>query len=175
MAIECRSSLPGLSCQIGGALPLSRSVACGFSSSKSCQQTRCPWSLSLTLQQPRTTLLLPTLRPVSTGERLIMDSTDLLNSENDIAGRMEAASLADTPRPMGETGPAPRYTPFEPARQVAKAKDETAEKIRMNFEEFIERFVNQCLFLCRAAGAGGLSSTTTKRSIGDQIQRCVND
>jgi hypothetical protein len=72
-----------------------------------------------------------------------MDSTDLLNSENDIAGRMEAASLADTPRPMGETGPAPRYTPFEPTRQVAKAKDETAERIRMDFEEFIERFVTR--------------------------------
>ncbi|KAF9981384.1 hypothetical protein BGZ65_004006, partial [Modicella reniformis] len=70
-----------------------------------------------------------------------MDSTDLLNSENDIAGRMEAASLADTPRPTGETGQqAPRFVPFEPVRQVAKAKDETAEKIRMDFEEFIERF-----------------------------------
>ncbi|KAG0364650.1 MCM DNA helicase complex subunit mcm6 [Gamsiella multidivaricata] len=68
-----------------------------------------------------------------------MDSTDFLNSENDIAGRMEAATLADTPRPMADAA-TPRYTPFEPVRQVAKAKDETAEKIRMDFEEFIERF-----------------------------------
>ncbi|KAF9435759.1 MCM DNA helicase complex subunit mcm6, partial [Entomortierella beljakovae] len=69
-----------------------------------------------------------------------MDSTDILNSETDITNRMEAASLADTPRPMAEAGPTQRYTPFEPVRQVARAKDETAEKIRMDFEEFIERF-----------------------------------
>ncbi|KAG0036717.1 MCM DNA helicase complex subunit mcm6 [Podila clonocystis] len=64
--------------------------------------------------------------------------TDLLISETDLAGRMDAASLADTPRPQGEG--APKYTPFEPTRQVAKAKDETAEKIRMGFEDFIEKF-----------------------------------
>ncbi|KAG0021277.1 MCM DNA helicase complex subunit mcm6 [Podila clonocystis] len=64
--------------------------------------------------------------------------TDLLISETDLAGRMDAASLADTPRPQGEA--APKYTPFEPTRQVAKAKDETAEKIRMGFEDFIEKF-----------------------------------
>ncbi|KAF9915767.1 MCM DNA helicase complex subunit mcm6 [Lobosporangium transversale] len=68
-----------------------------------------------------------------------MDSIDL-NSENDIAGRMEAASLADTPRPVPETVATPRYVPFEPIRQIAKVKDETAEKIRMDFEDFIERF-----------------------------------
>ncbi|KAF9319558.1 MCM DNA helicase complex subunit mcm6 [Podila horticola] len=64
--------------------------------------------------------------------------TDLLISETDLAGRMDAATLADTPRPQGEG--APKYTPFEPTRQVAKAKDETAEKIRMGFEDFIEKF-----------------------------------
>ncbi|KAF9293193.1 MCM DNA helicase complex subunit mcm6 [Mortierella antarctica] len=64
--------------------------------------------------------------------------TDLLISETDLAGRMDAASLADTPRPQGEG--APKYTPFELTRQVAKAKDETAEKIRMGFEDFIEKF-----------------------------------
>ncbi|KAI1318448.1 MCM DNA helicase complex subunit mcm6 [Mortierella claussenii] len=69
-----------------------------------------------------------------------MDSTDMLNSENDIAGRMEAATLADTPRPTQDAAPAARYTPFEATRQVAKVKDETAEKIRMDFEDFIERF-----------------------------------
>ncbi|KAF9383028.1 MCM DNA helicase complex subunit mcm6 [Podila verticillata] len=64
--------------------------------------------------------------------------TDLLISETDLAGRMDAASLADTPRPQADA--APKYTPFEPTRQVAKAKDETAEKIRMDFENFIEKF-----------------------------------
>lgn len=63
--------------------------------------------------------------------------TDLLISETDLAGRMDAASLADTPRPQADA--APKYTPFEPTRQVAKAKDETAEKIRMDFENFIEK------------------------------------
>ncbi|OAQ32515.1 MCM-domain-containing protein [Linnemannia elongata AG-77] len=70
-----------------------------------------------------------------------MDSTDFVNSEHDLTSRMDAASLADTPRAPAETpAPVPRYTPFEPTRQVAKVRDETAEKIRMDFEEFIERF-----------------------------------
>ncbi|KAI8352356.1 MCM2/3/5 family-domain-containing protein [Mortierella sp. GBAus27b] len=64
---------------------------------------------------------------------------------------MEAASLADTPRPINEAGQAQRYTPFEPTRQVAKAKDETAEKIRMDFEEFVERFVGWRLSVCPVA------------------------
>ncbi|KAG0366953.1 MCM DNA helicase complex subunit mcm6 [Mortierella sp. AD032] len=70
-----------------------------------------------------------------------MDSTDFVNSEHDLTSRMDAASLADTPRAPPETpAPMPRYTPFEPTRQVAKVRDETAEKIRMDFEEFIESF-----------------------------------
>ncbi|KAF9087950.1 MCM DNA helicase complex subunit mcm6 [Mortierella sp. GBA35] len=70
-----------------------------------------------------------------------MDSTDFVNSEHDLTSRMDAASLADTPRAPPDT-PAnqARYTPFEPTRQVAKVRDETAEKIRMDFEDFIERF-----------------------------------
>ncbi|KAF9426494.1 MCM DNA helicase complex subunit mcm6 [Podila epigama] len=66
--------------------------------------------------------------------------TDLLISDSDLAGRMDAATLADTPRPQPEAGGAAKYTPFEPTRQVSKARDETAEKIRMDFEEFIETF-----------------------------------
>ncbi|GJJ72414.1 DNA replication licensing factor MCM6 [Entomortierella parvispora] len=65
-----------------------------------------------------------------------MESTDMLNSEMELAGRMDAASLADTPRPAA----APRHTPFEATRQVPRVKDETAEKIRADFEDFIERF-----------------------------------
>lgn len=77
-----------------------------------------------------------------------MDSTDFVNSEHDLTSRMDAASLTDTPRAPPET-PATmsRYTPFEPTRQVAKVRDETAEKIRMDFEEFIERFVITGLIL----------------------------
>ncbi|KAF9581863.1 MCM DNA helicase complex subunit mcm6 [Lunasporangiospora selenospora] len=69
-----------------------------------------------------------------------MDATDMLNSEAELAHRMDAASLADTPRAMLDAAPTPKYTPFEPIRQVSKTKDETAEKIRMDFEEFLERF-----------------------------------
>jgi len=64
-----------------------------------------------------------------------MESTDMLNSEMDLAGRMDAASLAETPRP----NTAPRHTPFEATRQVPRVKDETAEKIRADFEDFVER------------------------------------
>ncbi|KAF9930229.1 MCM DNA helicase complex subunit mcm6 [Mortierella alpina] len=86
-----------------------------------------------------------------------MDSTDIQYSEADLAGRMDAASLADTPRTMPDGAATPRYMPFEPTRQVSKAKDETAEKIRMDFEEFIERFDPSALQdqdLARASQAG---------------------
>ncbi|KAG0323843.1 MCM DNA helicase complex subunit mcm6, partial [Podila humilis] len=85
--------------------------------------------------------------------------TDLLISESDLAGRMDAATLAETPRPQPETAGAPKHIPFEPTRQVAKAKDETSEKIRADFEDFIEKFDPSQIPSIMESSTGGTHGT----------------
>ncbi|KAF9977163.1 MCM DNA helicase complex subunit mcm6 [Actinomortierella ambigua] len=60
-------------------------------------------------------------------------------SESELAGQLAHTTLNDN-APNGQMPAAPKYTPFEPVRQVSKARDETAEKIRSDFEVFIEKF-----------------------------------
>ncbi|KAG0251325.1 MCM DNA helicase complex subunit mcm6 [Actinomortierella ambigua] len=60
-------------------------------------------------------------------------------SESELAGQLAHTTLDDN-GPNGQMPAVPKYTPFEPVRQVSKARDETAEKIRSDFEVFIEKF-----------------------------------
>ncbi|KAG0238646.1 MCM DNA helicase complex subunit mcm6 [Actinomortierella wolfii] len=60
-------------------------------------------------------------------------------SESELAGQLAHTTLNDNVA-NGQAPAAPKYTPFEPVRQISKARDETAEKIRSDFEVFIEKF-----------------------------------